>query len=202
MRKSFKNGCQQIHIYFANKDFPQHFFLFDFSQISCEAITTFNQFSLCIRIANARNLSKIERENLSKMDVNKSAFILPTKIFRSIFYFLIFLRFLAKQSRPSANWKYILPSVDSQMPFDTVGTYFMYVRPPNDIASQEINSKSNRKILKKWTSTNPHLFCQQRFSAEFFFFYFHIDFLRSNHNLRSIENIFSLQPIRKCHSTL
>ena len=111
------------------------------------------------------------------MDVNKSAFILPTKIFRRIFFFLFSYRFLAKQSQPSVNWKYILPPADSQMPFDTVGTYFMYVRPPNDIASQEIYQKSNEKILKKWLSTNPHLFCQQRFSAVFFIFDFHIDLL-------------------------
>ena len=41
----------------------------------------------CIRIANAKNLPKIERENPSKMDVNKSTSIFTTKIFRRIFYF-------------------------------------------------------------------------------------------------------------------
>ena len=37
------------------------------------------------------------------MDFNISAFIFTTKIFRSIFFFLIFLRFLAKQSQSSTN---------------------------------------------------------------------------------------------------
>ena len=37
-RKSFKNGCQQIRIYICNQDFPQDFYIFDFCQISCEAI--------------------------------------------------------------------------------------------------------------------------------------------------------------------
>ena len=46
------------HLYSQQRFFAE-FFIFDFSQIFCEAITTFGQFSLCIRIANARNQQKI-----------------------------------------------------------------------------------------------------------------------------------------------
>ena len=100
------------------------------------------------------------------MDVNESASIFATKIFRRIFFIFDFSQIFCEA-------------------ITIFGQFSPCIRCIR-IASQEINQKSNEKIFQKWMSTYPHLFCQQRFSAVFFIFDFHFDFLRSNQDLRPI----------------